>query len=449
MSISGAGRSALQPDMAAADLSIFCDAKTNALHPMSTNNLRGALWISDYFPRPHDMTTGTWALESVVALRKEGLPTSVLAPTPWIPGLPGLPAELREWSKVPSRYEIDGVPVYYSRCPHYPRKWVNNVLYTRLPILDTAFLWPWCRRTADDIMRRNPFDVAHANFLFPSGYIGMKLKQHFGTPLVVHERSVQRLELARDNPGRRAAYRQILQEADLVITENMKMADELRRLEPGISELKVFKQPGSHPDLVGSLVQERPEKFSDRFVVLSVGALSERKGHEYLIRGIAEVRKDIPEIASRIIGAGAKRDELESLIAQLGLSDAVELCGKRPHAQVLGEMSWCDVFALPSWGEAGGTVYGEAMQFGKPIIACQEEGITDIAEDHVHGCLVPPRNAAAVADALRWLYSDVSRRKRVAENARALAVAELGYPKLASALIELYSSLAANAPRKA
>jgi glycosyltransferase involved in cell wall biosynthesis len=416
---------------------------------MSTNKLRGALWISDYFPRPHDMTTGTWALEAVLALQKEGLRTSVLAPTPWIPGLPGLPAELRNWSRVPTQYEIDRVPVYYSRCPHYPRSWVNNVLYTKVPFLDTAFLWPWCKRTADEIMNRHPFDVVHANFLFPSGYIGMKIKQRFGTPLVVHERSVQRLGLARDNPGRRNVYRRILREADLVITENMNMASELRQIEPAIAELKVFKQPGSHPDMVESLVRDRPAEFADRFEVLSVGSLSERKGHEYLIRAVGAVRKDIPEIACRIIGAGPKRGELENLIEQLGLTDAVELCGKRPHADVLGEMSWCDVFALPSWGEAGGTVYGEAMQFGKPIIACQGEGITDIAEHHVHGCMVPPRDAEAVAESLRWLYSDATRRDRVAESARKLAVAELGYPKLASALIELYASLAAAGTRKA
>jgi glycosyltransferase involved in cell wall biosynthesis len=410
---------------------------------MSTKNLRGALWISDYFPRPHDMTTGTWALESVVALRKEGLRTAVLAPTPWIPRLPALPAELRNWARVPSDFEINGVPVYYSRCPHYPRAWVNNVLYTKVPFLDTAFLWPWCKRTADEVMKRYPFDVVHSNFLFPSGYIGMMLKRRFGTSLVVHERSVQRLGLARDNPGRRRAYRRILRAADLVITENMSMASELRRIEPAISELKVFKQPGSHPDMIESLVQDRPREFSGRFVVMSVGSLSERKGHEYLIRAVGEVRKDIPEIACRIVGAGPKRGELENLIGQLGLADVVELCGKRPHADVLGQMSWCDVFALPSWGEAGGTVYGEAMQFGKPIIACQGEGITDIAEDHVHGCMVPPRDAAAVADSLRWLYSDDSRRNRVAESARELAIAELGYPKLASALIELYASIAA------
>jgi len=227
----------------------------------------------------------------------------------------------------------------------------------------------------------------------------------------------------------------------------MNMASELRQMEPEISELRVFKQPGSHPDLIKSLVRERPAKFSDRFVVLSVGSLSERKGHEYLIRAVGDVRNDIPGIACRIIGAGPKRSELENLIKQLGLADIVELCGKRPHTDVLGEMSWCDVFALPSWGEAGGTVYGEAMQFAKPIIACQKEGITDIADHHVHGCMVVPRDSAAVADALRWLHADVPRRQRIARSARDLAFAELGYPKLAKALIELYGSIAAKASR--
>jgi glycosyltransferase involved in cell wall biosynthesis len=242
-------------------------------------------------------------------------------------------------------------------------------------------------------------------------------------------------------------YRRILREADLVITENKNMASELSKIEPAISELRVFKQPGSHPDMVESLVRDRPREYTDRFVILSVGSLSERKGHEYLIRAVGDVRKDIPEIACRIVGAGPKRGELVDLINRLGLTDVVELCGKRPHADVLGEMSWCDLFALPSWGEAGGTVYGEAMQFGKPIIACQKEGITDIAEHHVHGCMVPPRDSAAVADALRWLHADASRRNRIAQSARELAIAELGYPKLAKALIELYGSIAAKATR--
>ena len=408
---------------------------------MTDATLRGALWICDYFPRPHDMTTGTWALESVAAIAQAGLPVSVMAPTPWIPKPLALDRALREWADVPPYVELRGVPIYYPRMPHYPRKWVHDRVYQRLPALDTALLWPWCARAARRIMAEHPFDVVHANFLFPSGYIGLKLKERYGTPLVVQERSVQRLAMARANPARARAYRRILKASDVVITQNESMAASLREFEPGIADLRVVKQPGAHPDRVASLRRPRPAAFAGKRVVLSVGTLSVRKGHEYLVRAVAAVRDEFPDLVCRIIGDGPERKKLEDLVAELGLGGMVELCGKRPHAEVLGEMSWCDVFALASWGEADGTVYGEAAQFGTPVIACAGEGIAEVVEDGVHGRLVPARDAPAVAEALRWLLADPARRAGVGAAARVLAEEKLSYPKLAERLIGLYGGL--------
>jgi glycosyltransferase involved in cell wall biosynthesis len=333
--------------------------------------------------------------------------------------------------------------VTYARCPHYPRRWVNNVLYNAVPFFDTALLWPWCRSAADRIMRQRPFDAVHANFLFPSGYIAMKLKQRYGVRMIVHERSVQRLALARQYRSRLALYRRILRAADIVLTENERMAADLREIEPTIGQLVVVKQPGCHPDLIEQQRRPRPVELAGKRVVLSVGALSERKGHEYLIRAVAQLKPAMPELVCRIIGGGSGRQRLERLIAELGLTGTVELCGKRPHAEVLGEMSWCDVFALPSWGEAGGTVYGEAMQFGTPILACEGEGIADIVRHDVHGVLVAARDADAVAGALRRLLTDEPYRRQIGERGRELALAELSYPRLAKHLISLYSSVRA------
>ncbi|MGH7571185.1 MAG: glycosyltransferase [Gemmatimonadota bacterium] len=403
--------------------------------------LRRVLWICDYFPRPHDMTTGTWALESAVALQEAGLPVVVLAPTPWIPRVIAPTGSLREWSRVPRQWQIRGVPVYYPRCPHYPSRGVNDIFYNRFPFLDTALLWPWIGRAAARVMQSHPFDVVHANFLFPSGYLGLKLKRRYGSPLVVHERSVQRLGMAREHARRGQAYRRILRASDVVITENQAMATSLREMEPAMGDLRVFKQPGMHPGAVASLERQRPPALVDRRVVLSVGALSKRKGHEYLVRAVAEIKAEFPDLVCRIIGEGPERPRLRELVDQLGLSGIVELVGRRPHAEVLGEMSWCDIFALPSWGEAGGTVYGEAMQFGKPIIACVGEGITEVVRDGVHGRLIPARDSSRLADALRSLLADASRREQMGAEARELAAAELSYPKLANRLIDLYGEL--------
>ena len=409
---------------------------------MDDSTLRRALWICDYFPRPHDLTSGTWALENAVALQAAGLPAVVLAPTPWIPRVLAVTDELKRWSEVPAEHVIRGVPVYYPRCPHYPRRWVHNGIYSRLPWLDSGFLWPWCRKTVDRMMQKHPFDVAHANFMFPAGYIGLMLKRVYGTPLVVHERSVQRLGQASAFAARGSLYRRILRDADLVLTENSRMAAELRRLEPAARDVRVLVQPGTNPALAEGQGQLRPEKYAGKLVVLSVGALSRRKGHDVLIRAIAKLRADFPELRCRIIGGGPEQHPLESLVRQLGLSDVVKLCGKRPHAEVLGNMSWCDVFALASWGEASGTVYGEAMQFGKPVIACADEGISEVLRDKDHGRLVPAQDVGALAEGLRWLLEDAGRRTRIGEQARALANRELSYPRAAQTLIGAYRGLA-------
>ena len=410
---------------------------------MSQGKLRRALWICDYFPRPHDMTTGTWALESVAAIAAAGLPVAVFGPDPVDSAAARREPRVARVVAGASYQEIRGVPIYYPRMPHYPRKWVHNELYNRAPALDTSLLWPWCARAADRIMKAHPFDVVHANFLFPSGYIGLKLKERYGTPMVVQERSVQRLAMARDSAARGRAYRRILRAADVVITQNQRMADGLRDFEPGIADLRVVKQPGAHPDRVAGLRRERPAAFAGKRVVLSVGTLSERKGHEFLVRAIAAIKPDFPDLACRIIGEGPERPKLERLIDELGLAGTVELCGKRPHAEVLGEMSWCDVFALASWGEADGTVYGEAAQFGTPVIACADEGIAEVVVDREHGRLVPARNSEALAEALRWLLEDDARRRQVGAAARTLAEEKLSYPKLAERLIELYGRLVA------
>jgi glycosyltransferase involved in cell wall biosynthesis len=320
---------------------------------------------------------------------------------------------------------------------------VHNEVYNRWPALDTALPWPWLRRSAERIMAEHPFDVVHANFLFPCGYIGMKLKERYGVPLIVQERSVQRLAMARERRARGAAYRRILKASDVVITQNESMAKSLRDFEPGIRDLRVIKQPGAHPDRVPGLRRPRPAEFAGKRVVLSVGTLSERKGHEFLVRAVAAIRPEFPDLVCRIIGEGPERAKLEALIRELGLSGSVVLCGKRPHAEVLGEMSWCDVFALASWGEADGTVYGEAAQFGTPLIACSDEGIAEVVVDGEHGRLVPARDAMTLADALRWLLADEARCRRVGEQARTLAEEKLSYPRLAENLIQLYGRLVA------
>ena len=66
-------------------------------------------------------------------------------------------------------------------------------------------------------------------------------------------------------------------------------------------------------------------------------------------------------------------------------------------------MAACDIFILPSYDEAFGVVYLEAMSFKKPVIGTEGEGIEDIIKDGENGLLVKPRDVASIVEKLELL----------------------------------------------
>jgi len=100
----------------------------------------------------------------------------------------------------------------------------------------------------------------------------------------------------------------------------------------------------------------------------------------------------------------------------------------------------CDIFVLPSSPEGFGIVYLEAMAYGKPVIACQGEGISEIIEDGQTGLLVPPHDSAAVAAAIRALLADPERAARIGEAAREVA-SQYTWRRNAERLLGIYREL--------
>lgn len=399
------------------------------------------LWLIDYFPRPHEPMTGIWALETAAALAQQGLEVTVLALTPWIPAWAGVTRRLRGWAAVPDRVALRGLSVYYPKAPYYPSRTVARLVYHRLPWLDGPWLWRWCAHAAEALMRERRCQVAHANFIFPNAFLGGEIKRRYRIPLVVHERSPQRLAAALAHPTRRALYAGALREADALITLNQGLAAQLRALAPD-PRLLVLPAAANLQAAVRSR-QPRPAAYARRKVILSVGALNERKGHAVLLRALALLRSAVPEAHLILIGHGPLRRRLERLIGSLGLSGSVELWGARPHAEVLGAMSWCDVFAMPSWGESFGTVYAEAMSCGKPVIGCAGEGFTELARHGVHAWHVPPRDAGALAQAIQQLLSDTELAARLGRGGASLVRESLTFERIAGELRRLYDELLA------
>ena len=84
-----------------------------------------------------------------------------------------------------------------------------------------------------------------------------------------------------------------------------------------------------------------------RLIVLSVGNLIPIKGHDVLLRAIAAIAGEFPELVLEIIGDGPERHRLESLASQLGIGDRVRFLGRQSRQQVAEAMRRCTRICAP------------------------------------------------------------------------------------------------------
>ena len=99
--------------------------------------------------------------------------------------------------------------------------------------------------------------------------------------------------------------------------------------------------------------------------LISVGNLQAGKGIDLVLRALADLNAaGHRDWTYRIIGDGPLRSELESLAASLGLTRQVVFSGSVQHQDVEAALREADIFVLPSWREAFGIAYLEAMACG-------------------------------------------------------------------------------------
>ncbi|HKJ15782.1 MAG TPA: glycosyltransferase [Xanthomonadales bacterium] len=159
-------------------------------------------------------------------------------------------------------------------------------------------------------------------------------------------------------------------------------------------------------------------------VVLGIGRLVEKKGFEYLVRAFKTVSEQMPDARCEIVGGGVLENELQGLIAELGLEHCVQLLGPQPQEEVRRRMRRASVIAAPcvvaSDGDKDGlpTVLLEAMAIGTPVVSTDVTGIPEILTHEETGIAVPQRDPRALASACLRLLGDQQLRWRLAGQAR-------------------------------
>lgn len=181
-------------------------------------------------------------------------------------------------------------------------------------------------------------------------------------------------------------------------------------------------------------------------LILSVGQLKEKKGFPYLIRACRWLKDKGYDIQCQIIGAGPDREQLERLIAALGLQDGVILRGALPNPEVMALYPQATLFALPCVVAKNADRDGipnvllEAMISQVPVISTRLSGIPEVVEDGVTGLLVESADEVSLAQAMTNLLDDATLRNRLAEQGQRRVKERFDIRTNVGRLVELFEA---------
>jgi len=179
----------------------------------------------------------------------------------------------------------------------------------------------------------------------------------------------------------------------------------------------------------------------DDVLVGCVGNYKSGKGHEMLIRAIASALPTTPGLRLILVGEGPRRAELQRLVDELGIHDAVRLHGAEPDARdIIGAF---DIVAQASESEGLPNAVLEAAAAGLAIVATDAGGTAEILDQGRTGILVPIDDETAMADAIGRLAADPDLRLELGESARSFVESAFGLDRFVAETASLYEELAA------
>jgi glycosyltransferase involved in cell wall biosynthesis len=179
---------------------------------------------------------------------------------------------------------------------------------------------------------------------------------------------------------------------------------------------------------------------ADERVIGTLGRLDEpKKGLRTFLAAAARISVAEPRARFVLVGDGPARSELERRAASLGIRERVRFHGDEPSPERL--LPGLDVLAQPSLWEGFGLSVVEAMAAGVPVVASRVGGIPEAARDDREAVLVPPGDAARLAEGILALLRDPERAARLGAAGRTRALEEFSLDRLVNETAALYESL--------
>lgn len=356
------------------------------------------LVITNMYPTPSHKSFGVFIKNQVEALRRRGLPIDVAAITN------------------PKSGKVNVITKYSA--------WMLKILFLLLA-------------------KGKSYQLVHAHYTFPSGYLAMLFKKFFRCRMIVTAHGGDIDKMARKSERLFRLTKKVLHTADHVIAVGEELKEKITRdfavpaekvslINMGVNR-EIF-QPYGKEKMRAALGICEDEKF-----LLFVGNILEQKGLNELVEAFATLSGQENGLTLRIIGAEKDvffKKKLEEKIAEKGLEEAVHFLGVMEQPEIARWMCAADCLVLPSHIEGFGLAALEAMACGTPVVGCATGGLKYLLADGA-GVTVPVKNAEALANALSFVLSSKDERECLIKNGMKKAE-ENDQERMLNRVVEVY-----------
>lgn len=179
-------------------------------------------------------------------------------------------------------------------------------------------------------------------------------------------------------------------------------------------------------------------------IVLYIGRMTPYKGAKALLDARELVWKVAPEARFVFIGPMTKESSAWFEIAD----HRVLYLGRISQQEKANAIAACDIFCMPSLSEILPTVYVEAWNYAKPVIAGLAEGLSELVTGN-HAGINVSQAAEEIAAAVNQLLLDPKLRERYGQNGKALVEEHYTVQKIAQKHIQLYDDLLTKSKKSA
>lgn len=378
------------------------------------------LCLTPWFPDSPGKREGNYVFDSVMSLREMGLELKVLVVRAWKP-----------WERRGIHLDefASDLELKLYHYPSIPRNYLQSY--------NQRLFSFWMHQKVFDYARAHGVQMIHAHTESMAEVAACVAKElGIGCAVTIHGINTAHRYLG--TASQRTYFRKALNKCDRVILVGEPLRPYFADLCGHDDHFRVvhngFRLEGSPRD--------RKILLSRITRLISVSNLHEGKGVDLTIRALSRLNAGgWNDWHYTIVGDGDRREELKRMVVENQLEGMISFVGAVEHTEVADYLNEADIFVLPSYREAFGIAYLEAMACGLLVIGVEGQGAAEFIRHNVNGLLVKSQDVDDLVEKITYTVLDIDKARRMAQAGRMTAVTECNWSEHAKALTAVFKEI--------